>query len=116
MNHPIRIKRLSKGWKVPISRRLKEEALITVEVDRRNKAGALQYPYVYQIETVKLEEYPVIMIPGGWPGYKVPLRHFRKVAKRGELPFPLLREEGRSPSNDAVSDNDPALVPWRGYL
>lgn len=107
MNHPIRIKKLSKGWKIPISRRLENEALITAVVDRRNKAGTLIYPYVYQIETVKLEEYPVVMIPGGWPGYKVPLRAFQKVAKRRELPFP---------SDDMIPADDPVLDPWRGYL
>lgn len=87
ISSPIKVKKLIKDRRVPIAhdRCFLTTQTITVEVDRRDKAGKLIYPYVYQIDPGDARLYPMITRPGGWPGYAVPLGAFRKVAKRGEL-------------------------------
>lgn len=89
MNEPIKIRKLVKGHKVPVLFKYMSMGTITVKIERRNKAGALIYPYVYQINAfdISVERYDWIS-RGGWPGYAVPLGAFRKIAKRVELCLP----------------------------
>lgn len=110
MNGPIRIPKLTKGRKVAIPIKYFGADLISVVLEKRNKAGDLIYPYVYQIERVKALQYPTVTEPGGRygvPSIEVPLSHFRKIGKRVEFDL----QEG-----ETVRADDPAIQEWRDYL
>lgn len=109
MKQPKRIKRLLAFKHVPIPASLCDSITekVTVVIDRRNKAGELVYPYIYQMEAREVMQYGLISRPGGYPGYAVPLGHFKKIAKRKELCLQ---------GDDTISADDPAVKDWRGYL
>jgi hypothetical protein len=108
METPIIIKKLTKSRKVPVKVTYLGRDLITFQIDRRNKAGDLVYPYFYQIERTRVLEYPATNGPGGRSIaiIEVPLSAFRKIGKRVELPL----------NGDTVEAGDPAIKEWGRYL
>lgn len=109
METPIVIKKLTKSRKVPIKITYLGRDLITFQIERRNRAGALVYPYYYQISREAAREYPISESPDGRNHIaviEVPLSAFRKIGKRVELPL----------NGDTISAGDPAVKDWSRYL
>lgn len=112
MKTPVKIKKLLPGKKVGLSGADLANDTIVIEVDWRNKAGKLIYPYLYKIDTKVVTKY----LDGcrhGFMYYAVPLGLFKKIAKRAELD---LANPQTSEPGDCITATDPRIRSWTEYL
>lgn len=84
MKEPVKIKRLLPRKHVAVLFRYCF-GNVTIAIERRNKAGRLIYPYLYQLPARNIAQYEMVARQGGALAYSVPLGDFKKIAKRKEL-------------------------------